>query len=158
MTTPPYKLTEYNLQKELDHVLQRLEYSWGRRIARRNARRMFYGLIQRINNHVETTYPRIDKDGNNVQIAGGRIVCPDCKASCLSGFSLVQHIMAYHAEMIRVVFDTARDGYHGLTCVCDKTFKGKKGLAAHLSYQHRTGQLESHWIKGSTTLFLEGIL
>ena len=60
--------------------------------------------------------------------------------------------MNKHTGMIS--FATQQMGY--IRCVCDKTFKGKIGLAAHLAHQHRSGTLKSHWTIGSTTMFLEG--
>jgi hypothetical protein len=63
--------------------------------------------------------------------------------------------MSKHPGMITAA--TGRASTLGrLRCVCDKTFKGKTGLAAHLAHQHRSGTLLSHWTIGSTTMFLEG--
>jgi len=152
MNKPPRKIVEYNFERELRDVLKRLEESNDRRIARRNARRAASGLLARMQNHIQNTYPAIGKDGREVKTPE-RIKCPDCDTVCGSGFGLVQHIMTKHPGMIQ-----ARDQHLGkqLRCVCDKTFKGKTGLAAHLAHQHRSGTLKSHWTIGSTTMFLEG--
>ena len=154
MDKPTTKIAEVLLERELRDVLKRLYDSNDRRIARRNARRAASGLLSRLQNHIQNHYPSIDIDGKEVKTPE-RIKCPDCNAVCGTGFTLVQHIMGKHPGMIQV-----RDKHLGtqLRCVCDKTFKGKTGLAAHLAYQHRSGTLKSHWTIGSTTMFLEGKL
>jgi len=155
MNKPPRKLVEYNFERELRDVLKRLEESNGRRIARRNARRAASGILTRLQNHIQNYYPSIDRDGKEVKTPE-RIKCPDCDTVCGSGFTLVQHIMSKHHGMITTGNEYAERGT--LRCVCDKTFKGKTGLAAHLAHQHRSGTLKSHWTIGSTTMFLEGKL
>lgn len=156
MNKPPTKIAEYLFERELRDTLKRLEESHGRRIARRNARRVLHGFLKRLGNHVEDEYPAIGKDGNEIKTPE-RIKCPDCDAVCSTGFTLVQHIMSKHPGMI-----TAGHGHSvargRLRCVCNRTFKGKTGLAAHLAHQHRSGTLKSHWTIGSTTMFLEGKL
>lgn len=143
---------EDQLCKDLKGAFLRLEYSVGRRIARRNARRAVAGLLVRVQNHVQNTYPSIGKDGKDIA-PPDCIKCPDCDSICGSAFTLVQHIMSKHPGMITVDFSSIK---HDLRCVCDRTFKGKTGLAAHLAHQHRSGTLKSHWTIGSTTMFLEG--
>ena len=157
MNKPPTKIAEYLFERELRDTLKRLEESHGRRIARRNARRVLHGLLKRLGNHVEDEYPAIGKDGKEIKTPE-RIKCPDCDVVCSTGFTLVQHIMTKHTGMISVEFHPPTDSHHGLRCVCDRTFKGKTGLAAHLAHQHRSGTLKSHWTIGSTTMFLEGKL
>jgi hypothetical protein len=154
MNKPPTKIAEYLFERELRDTLKRLEESHGRRIARRNARRVLHGLLKRLGNHVEDEYPAIGKDGKEIKTPE-RIKCPDCDVVCSTGFTMVQHIMTKHPGMIQ-----ARDQHLGkqLRCVCNRTFKGKTGLAAHLAHQHRSGTLKSHWTIGSTTMFLEGKL
>jgi hypothetical protein len=155
MDKPPTKLDEYKLETELRAIFRRLAMSNGRRIARRNARRTAAGLISRIQNHIQRTYPAIDADGNDM-LPPDKIRCPaiDCNSVCDSGFGLVQHIMSKHPGMITGHRQGETAGR--LRCVCDRTFKGKTGLAAHLAHQHRSGKLLSHWTIGSTTMFLEG--
>ena len=154
MNKPPTKIAEFLFERELRDALKRLEDSHGRRIARRNARRILHGLLKRIGNHVETEYPGIDKSGKEIKTPD-YVKCPDCNAICWSGFTLVQHIMSKHPGMIIL---EPLGALGRLRCVCDKTFKGKTGLAAHLAHQHRSGTLKSHWTIGSTTMFLEGKL
>ena len=153
MDKPPTKLDEYKLETELRAIFRRLAMSNGRRIARRNARRTAAGLISRIQNHIQKHYPALDKDGKELD-RPDRIKCPDCDTVCGSGFTLVQHIMSKHPGMITGQRQGETAGR--LRCVCDRTFKGKTGLAAHLAHQHRSGTLKSHWTIGSTTMFLEG--
>ena len=152
MNKPTAKTDEYLFERELRDTLKRLDESRGRRIARRTARRVAAGLVVRIQNHIQKHYPALDKDGKELD-RPDRIKCPDCDTVCGSGFTLVQHIMSKHPGMIQ-----ARTQHLGtqLRCVCDRTFKGKTGLAAHLAHQHRSGTLKSHWTIGSTTMFLEG--
>ena len=150
MNKPTSKSTEYLFERELRDTLKRLDESRGRRIARRNARRVAAGLVARIQNHIQKHYPALDKDGKELD-RPDRIKCPDCDTVCGSGFTLVQHIMSKHPGMILSFHSHGR-----LRCVCNKTFKGKTGLAAHLAHQHRSGTLKSHWTIGSTTMFLEG--
>jgi hypothetical protein len=154
MNKPTTKIAEVLLERELRDVLKRLYESNDRRIARRNARRAASGLLTRLQNHIQNHYPSIDRDGREVKTPE-RIRCPDCEAVCGTGFTLVQHIMTKHPGMIQ-----SCDKHLGkqLRCVCDKTFRGKTGLAAHLAHQHRSGTLKSHWTTGSATMFLEGKL
>ena len=152
MNKPPTKIDEFLFERELRDTLKRLEESRGKRIARRNARRAAAGLVARIQNHIQKQYPALDKAGKELDRPDS-IKCPDCDTVCGSGFGLVQHIMSKHPGMIGVDFRSTK---HDLRCVCDKTFKGKIGLAAHLAHQHRSGTLKSHWTIGSTTMFLEG--
>lgn len=153
MNKPPTKLDEYKFETELRSMFSRLSKSNGRRMARRNARRTAAGLISRIQNHIQRNYPAIDADGNDI-LPPDKIKCPviDCNSVCDSGFGLVQHIMNKHTSMISYTAGLTRN----IRCVCDKTFRGKTGLAAHLAHQHRSGTLLSHWTIGSTTMFLEG--
>lgn len=160
MNKPPTKIAEYLFERELRDTLKRLEESHGRRIARRNARRVLHGLLTRLGNHVEDEYPAIGKDGKEIKTPE-RIKCPDCDAVCGSGFTLVQHIMTKHPGMLKTYSihpSSANANRTAIRCVCDKPFKGKTGLAAHLAHQHRSGTLKSHWTIGSTTMFLEGKL
>ena len=157
MNKPTTKIAEVLLERELRDVLKRLYESNDRRIARRNARRAASGLLARMQNHIQNTYPAIGKDGREVKTPE-RIKCPDCDAVCGSGFTLVQHIMTKHDGMIGLTTGSVGQRLHNLRCVCDKTFKGKTGLAAHLAHQHRSGTLKSHWTTGSATMFLEGKL
>ena len=152
MNKPPTKIDEFLFERELRDTLKRLEESRGKRIARRNARRAAAGLVARIQNHIQKQYPALDKAGKELD-RPDRIKCPDCDTMCGSGFTLVQHIMSKHPGMITYGLGNPR-----LRCVCDKMFKGMTGLAAHLAHQHRSGTLKSHWITGSTTMFLEGKL
>jgi hypothetical protein len=147
-------MAEQYLKTDLSEILDKLEESSERPIGRRNARSVAAGFVVNLQNHIQNNYPPISKPKSDTARAT-HITCPDCHAIRCSSFTLVQHIMSMHSRMIGIDYNSPK---HGLRCVCGKTFKGKTGLAAHLSYQHRIGTLESHWATGTTTMFLEGKL